>query len=103
MQYTITISKEANNDLEDIILYFKNNLKNIPAALNFLEKYNLELSRILEFPYANPEYRAKEIINNYRYAKVNNYYLIYKIDEEKKAILISRVFYHKRNMSRILK
>ncbi len=101
--YKLVYLKLAKEDMEHIVYYISNNLKNRMAALNLVDELIKWTNNILEFPYGNPEYIPIKLLKNqYRTGKVKNFVMFYTINEEDKTVIIVRVLYQKRDMNKIL-
>lgn len=58
---------------------------------------------ILTFPYALPAYQPiRPLKREYRKILVQNFLMLYWVDEEKKLVTIARVVYAKRDVARLL-
>lgn len=102
--YKIEYLKLAKEDMEGIIYYVRQHLRNKTAALNLANDFIKCSNNISEFPYGNTEYISTQPLKNkYRGAKVKNFIIFYTINEENKTITIVRVRYQKRNIDKILK
>lgn len=101
--YKLEILPVAKKDIDDIIFYISYNLKNITAAKKLGDLFINSLDKILDLPYGSSKYESTRILRNeYRGFKVNNYFMFYTINEEKKLITIMRVLYKKMNFNNIL-
>ena len=61
------------------------------------------MEAVTEFLYANPAYvPIRPLRFEYRKLMVKNYLMLYRVDEQKKTITISRVIYAKRDYDRFL-
>ncbi|MCL1914055.1 MAG: type II toxin-antitoxin system RelE/ParE family toxin [Eubacteriaceae bacterium] len=92
--YKKRVSGLADSDLRRIIGYIKHSLFAPGAASSFMGAVQECYGRLEKKPYiyalCNDERLARE---GYRKAPVKNYVLIYKIDEEAKAVDIYRFFF----------
>ena len=87
--YDIRYLPLAKQDMVNIVSYISHELLNPQAA---------------EFPYIHPMYYPpKPLIYEYRKRVVKNYIVFYRVDEDKKEIVISRVIYQRRNYNGLLK
>lgn len=98
MEYKIKFSQRCLDDIEDICRYISRELKSNDAANKLRNKIkkcviNLKIS---------PKMYAK--INNkgeftrvYRRIVINNYVLLYTIDENEKIVYMSHMYYGGRN------
>ena len=101
--YELVYLPAARQDMLDIVRYISSELKNPIAA----EHLAMELSKAGEsipaFPYANPAYRPiRPLKHEYRKLSVQNYLMLYWVEEEKKLVCIARVIYAKRDCAQML-
>lgn len=102
--YKLEFLPIAKKDIDDIIYYISNNLKNNATAINLSKCFIKGANSILEFPYGLSEYKATSKLKNvYRSIKIKNFLMFYTINEEDKIITIVRVLYQKRDITSILK
>lgn len=94
--YKLEFLPIAKSDINDIIYYISNSLKNITASRKLRDLFIDSLDKILEFPYGYPIYKYKKNLKNeYRSFKVKNFLMFYTIDEKYKIITVVRVLYQK--------
>ena len=96
--YNLVIAELAHEDLDNIISYIAVQLNNPMAAANFLD----EVERCYGFLKSNPLMyeRCRDIrleTEGYRKAIINNYVLVYKLNETTKMVIIHRIFYGAQN------
>ncbi|MDO4814741.1 MAG: type II toxin-antitoxin system RelE/ParE family toxin [Gemella sp.] len=96
-KYHIEFTSQAEEHLENIINYIKNDLKSPIAARNTLKKLKEGIEKLDIFPERNPL-----LIEN-KYGKegirrilTNNFYIYYWINLEDKCVQIIAVIYTKR-------
>ena len=94
IKYTVNISLEVNNDLDDIFSYIANTLDSEQGALNLMQEIQdmiLSLSEMPErFSFALDTTLADR---GYRRAIVKKYVILYKIDKKNKIVNVMRVFH----------
>ena len=98
MEYSIKLADQFLEEFEEICDHISNKLKNIDAQNRLREKviYNVLL---LE----NSPQMCTEIENTdrterqYRKMIVNNYVILYTIDESEKVIYVAHIYYSGRN------
>ena len=98
MEYRIKLTDQFLDEFEVICDYISNKLKNIDASNRLREKviYNI-------FLLENSPRMCIEIENvdraerQYRRLVINNYVILYTIDEEQKIIYIAHIYYGGRN------
>ncbi|WP_101698686.1 type II toxin-antitoxin system RelE/ParE family toxin [Clostridium minihomine] len=93
----------AKQDMTDIARYISQTLIN-PAAAERLASEMIEAAdRLIDFPYANPAYYPiRSLKHEYRRLLVQNYIMLYYVDEAQKLITIARVIYARRDYGRLL-
>lgn len=101
--YKLEYLPVARQDLIDIIRYISQELKNPDTANNLAVKLVEATEKVTAFPYANPSYQPiRPLKHEYRKILVQNYLILYWVDEEKKLVTVARVLYAKRNYRRLL-
>lgn len=101
--YKLEFLPIAKNDVDNIIYYISNNLKNITAARKLRDLFADSIDKILEFPYGNSIYQQVNFLKNeYRSFKAKNFLMFYTINEQDRIITIVRVLYRKMDISKIL-
>ena len=101
--YKLEILPIAKKDMDDIIYYISNNLKNLSAARDLAKSFMDGANKILNFPYGLSIYNSiLKLENEYRSIKVKNFLMFYTIDEKNKTITIVRVLYNKMDINSIL-
>lgn len=102
--YKIEYLPIAKSDMEEIIYYISQELKNTKAALDLINEFRKQEKNILTFPYGSSICQTiKPLKYEYRKVSASNFHIFYVIDENKKIITISRVLYQKRNIEEMLK
>ena len=97
MEYKLLITKEAENDIDEIVAYIVNVLKNPIAAENLLTKIESCFDTIKFNPHAFPLCTDKRLRESgYRKITVNNYIVFYRIYDDQDTVYIMRVIYGRR-------
>lgn len=98
MEYNLKLTEEFLNEIDEICNYISTNLKAVDASNRLREKviYNILLLENTPKMFAEIEKIGKEE-RIYRRMVVNNYVVLYTIDEEKKNIYIAHIYYAGRN------
>ena len=96
--YRLVITEIAHEDLDNIVSYISIQLDNSMAAANFLD----EVERCYGFLKSNPMMyeRCQDVrleTESYHKVTINNYVLVYKVDETTKTVIIYRFFYGAQN------
>lgn len=100
-EYKIQYSPLFYKDLEKIIDYIKNELKNKKAAENLFDEIMNEIEKRKYFPKAYEEYISnKKRKDVYYRIYVNNYVVFYVVKDE--YIQIRRILYAKRSFEKNL-
>ena len=100
--YEIVVTDIAKEELEKIYDYIFNNLYNKLAADTLMNKIEQSIFSLEENPYKCVKIHIKQ--SNYMYRKlvVNNYIILYDIDEKYRQIIVYRAIYGKRNYLKII-
>lgn len=102
-RYEVVFLTSAINDMTEIVRYISENLKNYDAAESLAQKFIDEADKLSAFPYARPLYAPfKSLKYEYRWTKINNYLMFYRINEQDKTVIITRVIYDRRNHADVL-
>ena len=101
--YSYKFTDISENDLDEIISYFINELKSKQVASDFLSKLSKVIDDIRLFPNSgelvdNDLIRKKGIRRKY----IDNYTLFYLPEKKEKMIYILRIVYSRRNLDYIL-
>ena len=101
--YKLEFLPIAKKDIDDIIYYIYNNLKNKTAAINLSKDFIKAANSIIDFPYGLAEYKPfSKLKYTYRCIKIKNFLMFYTINEKDKTIIIVRILYSKMNINKIL-
>ena len=97
-------TSKANEDLDEILNYFSNELSSPMAAKNFFVHIFESLDRLCLFPESCPlvdnEFIKRKDI---RKSVIDNYILYYIYDKENSLIIVLRIVYGRRDINKILK
>ena len=98
MEFSVKLTAEFLEEIEEICNYISNKLKNIDASNRLREKviYNVLLLEKSPKMYAEIE-RMDRTERQYRRMVVNNYVILYTIDEKEKIVFIAHIYYGGRN------
>lgn len=106
MAYNVHITSKAEKDLDDIVTYISEELKNPKAASRILEEFLEEKVNISDNPYMYPlSFDARLQAEGYhRFIFHRNYVALYLIDEteEKNNVWIMRIFNGKINYPKLI-
>lgn len=101
--YKLEFLPVAKKDMIDIVRYISLELKNPDAANRLAEDLIDSAEGVLKFPYSSKAYKPiRSLKHEYRMIQVRNYLMFYRIDEDTKTVIISRVVYAKRDYNRLL-
>ena len=98
MAYRVEISREAHNDIYEIVGYIANELSNPKAANSFLDDVETSYLRVADNPHSYSlcsDIRLERLA--YRKIIIKNYLILYRIDEDNQVVYIVRVVYGRRN------
>lgn len=94
MSYNLFVTQNADDELAGIVDYIANHLDNPKAAGDFLDRVEVCYERLTENPkiYQLCDYQDfKE--KGYRKVIINNYVLLFRIDEDTDTVYILHVFF----------
>lgn len=98
MEYRVKLTEQFLEDFEEICEYISNKLKNIVASNRLREKVIYNILLLENSPRMCTEIeKANRIERQYRRLVVNNYVILYTIDEDKKIVYIAHIYYGGRN------
>lgn len=101
--YNLEYLPIAYRDMVDSVRYISKDLGNPSAAEQLIAKMEDAENRILQFPYANPIYPPiRPLKHEYRKLLVQNYFVLYWVDEAEKRITVARVLYARRSPDHFL-
>ena len=87
--YYIFMSLKAESDLQKIIMYIKNNLKEPNIAKKYSKMIKQEIKTLESFPKkfaVVDEFKTRRLI-------IENYSVFYEINEESRTVYIKRILY----------
>lgn len=96
-KYRLVFSEYADDDLNEIHDYISQILKEPIIAERLILKIEREISILKTSPYISREIRAKRQREPCRRLVIGNYIVLYQIKETQKEVLISHIFYGRRN------
>ena len=100
--YKVEVSHRYVYDMNACLNYISDVLCNGDAAIKLKNKADTTIDEIAKNPYIYSSYISNvKLKNEYRKAKVNNYYIFFRIDEERKVVQIVRFIFSKMDFSNI--
>ena len=104
MTYKLIFSKEAANDIDELFQYISVSLFSPIAAKNLMREIDNAISLLKTQPFMCPVC-SDEVLKemNYRRLIVQNYIIIYSVNEKSQAVNILRLFYGKSDYLKYLK
>ena len=98
MEYRVKLTDQFLDEFEEICDYISNKLKNIDASNRLREKVIYNILLLENSPrMCNEIEKADRTERQYRRLVVNNYVILYTIDEEEKIVYIAHIYYSGRN------
>lgn len=95
-RYKVFLSSKAHRDLDKIYAYIADSLLEPDTALALVERIEGEILSLDTLPYRCPERKTGAYANmGYRQLFVENYTVVYRIDEQNKRIVVVTVRYSK--------
>lgn len=92
MKYKILRTEKAEQQLRDIIFYIADDSKSIDIALNYLDKIEHAITQLEDFPNLGtiPKYAILRK-QGYKVLIVERHLVFYKVNEDKKIVVIYAV------------
>lgn len=104
MNYKITITPIAKTNLQEIKDYIANDLQEPKAAYNTIRNILAKITLLSETPFIYPLYEDEPWHSRgIRHFPVNNYVVIYWVDEQTKTVSVLKIIYGRRDISFQLK
>jgi addiction module RelE/StbE family toxin len=101
--YQVEYLPIAKQDTTEIARYISHELCNPSAADKLSDEMIEAADRLTEFPYANAIHLTVKLLQQeYRKLIVQNYIMLYWINEKDKQVTIARVIYARRNYEKLL-
>lgn len=95
--YEVVFSDSAKIDLEEIYKYISNHLLAKKSADNIMERIEKNILRLEQYPYSCSEITVKPHKDVFRKLIIDNYIVLYAIDEKYKRVIIYNIVYSKRD------
>lgn len=93
MAYKLIITQKAERDLDGIISYIVNELCNTPAAMRLLDEIEERYKLLAENPCIYGECQQPLLkAACYRKVVIRGFVLIYRVDVDKRTVIIERYF-----------
>ena len=103
MEYKIKFTKKCLIDIDNACFYISNTLKSQQASIKLREKIKKSVINLPNNPKMYSQIDKFDKLNRiYRKIVINNYVLLYTIDEENELIYFSHMYYGGRNYLEIL-
>lgn len=103
MEYKITETELALQDLDNILSYIALTLANPTAAVSFADEVEKCYSNLKKMPMMYgfcKDLRLRAL--KYRKAVIKKYVMIYKVDEEEKSVSILRFFHGRQDYEKLI-
>lgn len=98
-KYIVKLNARAYRDLEEIYEYIQNELLAPDSAKQQTNRIKLAIKNLSTFPQAHQKRNIGKFANQeYRQLLVDNYVVIFKIDETSKIVNIITIQYQRRNI-----
>jgi len=102
-KYRLEYLPAALRDMTEIVKYIGEELLNPSAAEKLIEDMIAAADKLRDFPYANAVHPvSKPLKYEYRKLIVKNYIMFYRVDENEKTVVITRVVYMRRDYGKLL-
>lgn len=103
MDYKLKITKEAHEDLNNIIDYTAHSLSNPIAAARFLDEVEKQYREVVKNPFMYAVCRDERLKQaGYRKFLVKNYLVFYRVEDAEQIIYILRIIYAGRDYEKLI-
>ncbi|MBQ9020040.1 type II toxin-antitoxin system RelE/ParE family toxin [Candidatus Saccharibacteria bacterium] len=100
IKYQVSISPESEKDYESIIRYILTEFGDISAAINIGRKIQARINGLETFPKAATIREEPELYKRgIRTLKVDNYSILYRVDDSTQKVEIIRITYGRRDLN----
>lgn len=103
MKYSIVRTDKAEEQLRDIIFYIAEDSGSVDVALGYLDKLEKAIMNLEDFPYTGVKPRYSILRKQgYLVLIVEKHLVFYKVDEEKKLVIIYSVMDSRREFQNLI-
>ncbi|MBQ7155553.1 MAG: type II toxin-antitoxin system RelE/ParE family toxin [Synergistaceae bacterium] len=102
MNYSIRYSSEALFELKKLKEYISRNFDSPKAAQNQVNRITKAVSTLAIFPKIHRERRKTPKENGMRIYPIDNYLILYSVDDDERVVNISHVIYGKRDIDSLI-
>ena len=96
--YEIEFTEDCRDEIKEIYKYISEDLVEREAAKRLMKKMKKAVMDLAEAPRIYTKIEKKDRRKrDFRRIVINNYVILYTIDEEKKTVYISHMYYGRRN------
>ena len=100
--YEVILTDVAKEDLEEIYEYISEHLLEILTANRVMEKIEQNILRLEQNLYSCVEVHIKPHNEVYRKLVIDNYIVLYEVDEKYKQVVVYRIIYGKTDYLKII-
>ena len=94
MEYSVNLTEQFLTEFEQICEYISNKLKNIDASNRLREKVIYNVLLLENSPkMCNEIEKMDRTKRQYRRMVINNYVILYTIDESKQIVYVAHIYY----------
>ena len=91
--YNIAATEDFKADVQEIFEYISINLDQKSSALRLMSKIDKSTLSLREFPFSCPVCENQSSVNERRKLIVNNYIIIYEVNEQNKTVTLLNCVY----------
>ena len=103
MDYRLSVSTDAHNDIDEIINYIACELCNPQAAKDFLDDVHSSYCNVVKNPFMYSLCDDERLqLAGYRKIVIKNFLILYRVDEHERLVSVVRVVYSARNYAEII-
>ncbi len=103
MAYNLSVASAADRDLDKILTYIIEELKNPPAAVKLMDDIALRYDKLMENPFLYSECHASSLrMAGYRKVAIGSYIMIHRVDTGKEIVYVERFFSGLQNYEKLI-
>lgn len=103
MAYRVTETESAEKDIDEILGYIAVKLGNLSAAAAFADEIEQRYEKLSDNPYMYEHARDSRLkAQGYRRIPIKNYVMLYLVDDDKREVIVARVFYGKQEYTKLI-
>ena len=101
-EYEVRVTRQALEQIKEIVHYISNDLMALDAAHNLLDKMKAEITKLSSFPKKHDLNEEPWRTEGVRKIVVKNFLIYYWVDDENNRVQVTAVIYSRRDQTKQL-